>query len=274
MVQTNFLPKTTPPLKWAGGKRWLVPRLRELYQAHRGRRLVVPFAGGLGDTLGLWPGEALINDTNVHLMNFYRWWRLGLDANDYPEIFINTSKAFDLNKRNFNETILKPGGAESKQAAVLFFYLLRSGFNGLCRFNRKGEYNVGYGKYKQIDYNEFLAGYDIPRGWQFICGDFSLLRALDYSPVNSDDYIYSDPPYDNGFVGYSAGGFTWANQVALVAWLADHTGPAVISNSATDRVIALYQDAGFQVERISAPRRISCDGNRDNVQEVLATRNI
>lgn len=56
--QAAFLTKTDPPLKWAGGKRRLVPRLRALYAPHRARRMVVPFAGGLGDVLGLWPDRA------------------------------------------------------------------------------------------------------------------------------------------------------------------------------------------------------------------------
>ncbi|MDT7924708.1 MAG: DNA adenine methylase, partial [Chlorobiota bacterium] len=62
-----------PPLKWAGGKRWLVPYIRRLWAAHRHRRLVEPFCGGLSVTLGLQPERALLNDINPHLINFFRW---------------------------------------------------------------------------------------------------------------------------------------------------------------------------------------------------------
>src|SRR5689334_2657621 len=67
-----------PPLKWAGGKRWLVPHLRPLWERHRGRRLVEPLCGGLAVTLGLLPERALLNDINPHAINFYRRLKQGL----------------------------------------------------------------------------------------------------------------------------------------------------------------------------------------------------
>jgi DNA adenine methylase len=56
-----------PPLKWAGGKRWLIPRIRDLWKEHDHRRLVEPFCGGMAVTLGLKPHRALVNDVNPHL---------------------------------------------------------------------------------------------------------------------------------------------------------------------------------------------------------------
>ena len=67
-----------PPLKWAGGKRWLVPHLRSLWEPYQSRRLVEPLCGGLAVTLGLRPGRALLNDINFHLINFFRWLQKGL----------------------------------------------------------------------------------------------------------------------------------------------------------------------------------------------------
>src|SRR5947207_13791191 len=71
-------PVLLPPLKWAGGKRWQVPVLRPLWQAHAHRRLVEPFCGGLATALGLLPERALLNDLNPHVINFYRWLKRGL----------------------------------------------------------------------------------------------------------------------------------------------------------------------------------------------------
>src|SRR5262245_8693622 len=67
-----------PPLKWAGGKRWLVPKLLPYWQHYSDRRLVEPFSGGLAVALGLMPGRALLNDRNPHLISFYSWLRRGL----------------------------------------------------------------------------------------------------------------------------------------------------------------------------------------------------
>ncbi len=61
----------SPPLKWAGGKRWLVPWLRQWWQGQEQRRLVEPFCGGIAIALGLEPERALLNDINSHAINFY-----------------------------------------------------------------------------------------------------------------------------------------------------------------------------------------------------------
>ena len=67
-----------PPLKWAGGKRWLVRHVRKLWAGHERRRLVEPFCGGLAVALGLQPRRALLNDVNPHLVSFYRQLAHGL----------------------------------------------------------------------------------------------------------------------------------------------------------------------------------------------------
>ena len=68
----------TPPLKWAGGKRWQVPILEPIWRPHAQRRLVEPFCGGLAVALGLRPERALLNDLNPHVIAFYRWLQRGL----------------------------------------------------------------------------------------------------------------------------------------------------------------------------------------------------
>src|ERR1044072_9319843 len=72
-------PKVKPPLKWAGGKRWLVAHLKTRWEANAERRYVEPFCGGLAVALGLQPKHALLNDVNPHLINFYRQVQNGLE---------------------------------------------------------------------------------------------------------------------------------------------------------------------------------------------------
>ena len=60
-----------PPLKWAGGKRWLLPHLMPLWAPYQDKRLVEPLCGGLAVTLGLMPQSALLNDINSHLINYF-----------------------------------------------------------------------------------------------------------------------------------------------------------------------------------------------------------
>src|SRR3954463_14454488 len=93
----------TPPLKWAGGKRWQVPHLRPLWAPHSRRRLVEPFCGGLAVTLSLRPTKALLNDVNPHVFNFYKWVQRGLQVADVR--MANTEKRFYELRDRFNQLL-------------------------------------------------------------------------------------------------------------------------------------------------------------------------
>ena len=259
-----------PPLKWAGGKRWLVPHLRPLWRGHEHRRLVEPFVGGLAVVLNLAPRQALLNDMNPHLMSFYRWLQRGLNLTDLDVEMRNDRRTFAHNRARFN-ALISEGAADSVEAAALFYYLNRTGFNGLCRFNNSGLFNVPFGSYKSISYRHDFTEYArFLRHYELRAGDFETL------PVRRNDFIYADPPYDVEFTSYSAGGFSWDDQVRLAEWLAAHSGPVIASNQATPRILKLYRRLGFRMTKkpLSAPRRISCDGNRDDAPEMLATLNL
>jgi DNA adenine methylase len=254
-----------PPLKWAGGKRWLVPELLPYWEKHSTRRLVEPFCGGLAVTLGLLPKRALLNDVNPHLIHFYRWLKKGLEVSIPMK---NEHDLFYAHRERFN-SLLKNGGAESGETAALFYYLNRTGFNGLCRFNRSGRFNVPFGEYKKINYQRHFDGYrKLFEKWEFMNRDFEAV------PLKPDDFVYADPPYDVEFTQYSKGGFDWADQVRTAEWLARHKGPVILSNQATNRIIELYDKFGFKLRFLQAPRRISCTGDRTPAREVLALRNL
>ncbi|MDQ2809925.1 MAG: Dam family site-specific DNA-(adenine-N6)-methyltransferase [Chloroflexota bacterium] len=254
-----------PPLKWAGGKRWLVAILRPLWQQHSHRRLVEPFVGGMAIALGLSPTDAVLNDTNVHLINFYTWLQRGLISN-IP--MMNDKDFYYQQRTHFNELVANEQGA-TQEAAELFYYLNRTGYNGLCRFNSKGGFNVPFGRYKAINYTRDFTPYSaLLSSWSFTSGDFS--RVL----VSSGDFIYADPPYDVEFTTYSPGGFSFADQIRLAEWLAKHPGPVVASNQATERILNLYTKLGFQIAMYDAPRMIACNGDRTPAREMLATRGV
>ena len=252
-----------PPLKWAGGKRWLVPHVAPLWQRFRGRRLVEPFCGGMAVALGLMPARASLSDINPHVVNFYRWLKRGLRA----EIAMRNEQALFYRHRERFNRLVAYGESEGAEAAALFYYLNRTGYNGLCRFNRKGEFNVPFGSYRRINYTTDFSAYRAAfKGWDFSAGDFA---ALELEPR---DFIYADPPYDVDFTQYSKEQFGWDEQVRLAEFLARHRGPVVLSNQATARILRLYRELGFSIRRLCAPRMISCTGNRTPATEVLATR--
>jgi len=252
-----------PPLKWAGGKRWLASRIFELWDECRRPRLVEPLCGGLAIALGLMPSRALLNDINPHNINFYQWLKRGLTISIPME---NRAELYYAHRARFNE-LIEAGLEESEEAAGLFFYLNRTGYNGLCRFNSRGRFNVPFGRYGRIayarDFSQFRRAF---AKWTFRRGDFGTIA------LRAEDFVYADPPYDVQFTQYSQQDFRWDEQVRLARWLRKHRGPVVISNQATDRVVSLYADLGFKIEILKAPRRISCTGDRTPADEVLATR--
>ena len=258
-------PPLRPPLKWAGGKRWLLPHLQPIWERHRGARLVEPLCGGLAVALGLRPRQAVLNDVNPHNINFYRWLKRGL----YLDLEMANDEALYYRHRERFNRLIAAGEAGSREAAGLFYYLNRTGYNGLCRFNRKGEYNVPFGRHTTINYTRDFTAYAAAlAGWQFSDGDFAAVR------LRTDDFIYADPPYDVEFTQYSKESFGWPQQVRLAEWLAAHRGPVVLSNQATERIKGLYAGLGYDLSFLAAPRMISCNGDRTRAIEVVATRNL
>ncbi|MDP7339885.1 MAG: Dam family site-specific DNA-(adenine-N6)-methyltransferase [Vicinamibacterales bacterium] len=255
----------SPPLKWAGGKRWLTPSLAPIWASHRHRRLVEPFCGGLAVALGLDPRRALLADTNPHLINFYAWLQRGLRIT-LP--MRNDEALFYRHRTRFN-ALARSDRAGTAEAAALFYFLNRTCYNGLCRFNRAGEFNVPFGRYVRIGYTRDFTAYRAALArWTFCASD------IDAVGFSRNDFIYADPPYDVQFTQYSRGGFTWDDQVRTAERLAKHPGPVVLSNQATPRIRKLYRQLGFTLRYLNAPRMISCTGRRVPAREVLAAKNL
>jgi len=254
-----------PPLKWAGGKRWQVPHLRRLWHSHRSRRLVEPFCGCMAVTLGLSPLRALLNDANPHLVNFYRWLQQGLRIDLEME---NDKRLFYRHRARFNE-LLAGGQSDTREAAGLFYYLNRTGYNGLCRFNKDGEFNVPFGQYARIRY---VRDFELYRHALAACTFTN--TDVEEVALEPDDFVYADPPYDVQFRQYARGGFSWNDQERTARRLAAHPGPVVLVNQATERIESLYRSLGYAIEFARAPRRISCTGDRAPAREIVATRNV
>lgn len=215
--------------------------------------------------LGLGPDRAWLNDINPHVISFYEWLKHGLTIT-VP--LANDEALYYRHRARFNE-LLRSGDAAGAEAASLFYFLNRTGYNGLCRFNRSGEFNVPFGSYKTINYTHDFSTYcAVFAGWTFTTGDVATM------PLASSDFVYADPPYDVEFTQYSQGGFSWADQVRTAERFASHDGPVVLVNQATPRIIDLYKGLGYELEYLTAPRRISCTGDRSPAREVLATRHL
>ena len=216
-------------------------------------------------TLGLAPERSLLNDINPHPINFYRHLQRGLRTRIPMR---NEAALFYRHRARFNR-LIERRRAEGVEAAALFYYLNRTGYNGLCRFNRKGQFNVPFGRYQRINYvRDFTPYAGMFARWELMNCDFAALS------LERGDFVYADPPYDVEFTQYSSEGFGWDEQVRFAEWLARHDGPVVLSNQATGRIVELYQRLGFGLRFLDAPRRISCTGDRSRAPEVLALKGL
>jgi len=184
--------------------------------------------------------------------------------------YANTEAAYYQARTRFN-ALIKEGlrtKTAKREAAGIFYYLNRHCFNGLIRFNAKGVFNAAYGKYKNPWYEDPSCYQEPFTGWTFANAGYqeTLAQAL------PTDFVYIDPPYDNTFANYSKGGFGWEEQLDLAERAAALDCPVVISNNGTPRIRSLYKRLGFQLKTVSVRRSISCDGNRDNALEIIATK--
>ncbi len=215
-------------------------------------------------TFGLQPKRALLNDINQHLINFYQQVKNGLKVGIAME---NDKELYYRHRDRFNQLVMD-NRWDTPEAAQLFYYLNRTDYNGLCRFNSTGKFNVPFGRYLRISYERDFSPYaDALADWHFTCSDFSKVK------VETDDFVYVDPPYDVEFRQYSAGGFTWDDQVRLANWAAELDTTVVVSNQATDRIMKLYKSLGFSLRFVEVPRFINSVGTkRGPVREVLGTK--
>ena len=288
MTKANFSPRPAlsggrggalahPFLKWAGGKTALLPEILPRLPQKKFGTYFEPFLGAGAVFFALAAEDrfkkAVIGDTNAELMLAYK-----ALARDPVSIIGALEDHIYEEKHYYDVRAQKPSSLNASARAARLIYLNRTCFNGLYRVNRKGEFNVPFGRYENptiCDRENLLAVSRVLRKATVAPGtDFEAL----VEAAHKGDVVYFDPPYvpvseTANFTGYSVGGFTDVEQVRLrdVAKALDARGVRVLlSNSDTPRVRALYR--GFRIEEVSAPRRVnSKGGKRGNVGELIIT---
>jgi len=265
-------PPVRPFLKWAGNKFRVVPRIKR--KLPDGERLVEPFAGSGALFLNTDYDAYLLSDSNGDLIGLYRTLQLeGGDFVDYCERLFrprnNREEAYYRLREEFNRC------TDSRRRSALFIYLNRHGYNGLCRYNAKGGFNVPFGRYKNPYFpaEEMMAFFDKARHAVFEHADYAAIMRQ----ARNGDVIYCDPPYvplstSANFTSYAAGGFSLDQQRDLVD-IAKETAaggvPVLISNHNTPFTRTAYREAS--ITRFRVQRHISCNGTKRNkAGELLA----
>lgn len=261
-----------PFLKWAGGKYKIVDRI--LKSLPKGRRLIEPFVGSGAVFLNADFEEYLLADTNADLINLYKQVQThGKDFIAYTSALFtpnnNTEVSFYALRAEFNTC------TEPARKSALFVYLNRHCFNGLCRYNSKGQFNVPFGRYaKPLSPDiAMLNFHEKSKRAVFEIADFKII--MEKAEIGS--VVYCDPPYapltkTANFTAYTQEPFGAKEQNDLAVYakkLTERNIPVIISNHDTEFTRTIYSEAkiiSFDVQRF-----ISSDSsNRKKAAELIA----
>jgi len=262
--------RARPFVKWAGGKRALIPEIAQrlpdsinLYWE--------PFVGGGAVFFALDSriNAARLSDINAELALTYHV------VKEHPEALIERLAVHadrHAEKDYYYEVRKMTDSRDSVEVAARFIYLNKTGYNGLYRVNKSGQFNVPKGRYT----NPTICDADAIRNASTVLQK-ATVKFQDFERVEpgAGDFVYCDPPYDGTFAEYAAGRFDDDDQRRLrdaaLKW--HRLGATVmVSNADTPLIRNLYGAAPFMLHEVSAPRNINCKSDeRGAASELLIT---
>ena len=266
----------SPVVKWAGGKRQLLPVLKPMMPEFE--KYFEPFFGGGALYFDILPDSAVINDFNPQLVNVYKQIKkspskmcetireIQDEYNGFETDEERTEFYYKL-RDEFNEVI----DEKSLRAAALLIFLNKAGFNGLYRVNSSGKYNVPPAHRKRInafDEDNIKAISKALKGTRIMCGDFE--KAC--KGAEEGDFVFFDSPYYDTFDTYQAGGFSESDHIRLFNLFKNLTEKGVkcmLTNNDCEFIKELYSD--YNIKVIEVKRMINCDGNKRTGREVVIT---
>ena len=266
----------SPFVKWAGGKRQLLPQIKER-MPEKYNNYFEPFVGGGAVLFELLPSSALINDINRALINAYR------QICNVPEAFINAVNRLDTEmwedgkkyyyslRERFNDKLMK--SEYDVELAALFVFINKHCFNGLYRVNGKGLFNVPYNNNRKasVDEKAILNVSKYLQGVTIIDGDFE--EAC--QEAKKGDFVFIDSPYaplnPTSFESYTKEGFDIESHKRLANLydeLTDRGCFCMLTNHNTELINELYGNKGYTIDVVSVKRMINSDAYNRVGEEV------
>ena len=267
----------SPFVKWAGGKRQLLPQIKER-MPEKYNNYFEPFVGGGAVLFELLPSNALINDINRALINAYR------QICDAPEEFIYAVHKLDIEmwedgkkyyyslREHYNDKLMK--SEYDVELAALFVFINKHCFNGLYRVNGKGLFNVPYNNSRSASVDE-KAIMDISKylkGVSIIDGDFE--EAC--KDAKKGDFVFIDSPYaplnPTSFESYTKEGFDIESHRRLANLydeLTDRGCYCMLTNHNTELINEMYSNRGYKIDVVSVKRMINSDASNRVGEEVI-----
>jgi DNA adenine methylase len=269
-----------PIVKWAGGKRRLLTKIKENLPTHLNGTYFEPFFGGGALFFNLEPKKAFLNDINTELIDFYNIFFDRSKIEDLISIlevhekFHSKEYFYSIRAQDRNPNYLS---MSQVQKAARLIYLNKACFNGLYRVNSKGQFNVPYnnaGKVNLIDRDNLFLIHS------FLTSNKIAITSQDYKEVlesaKKGDFVYFDPPYDHlddkkTFTSYSKFGFDSKDQLELSLLfkkLSERGVNCLLSNNQSSFVKNLY--SGFNMIEVNVARVINSNINdRKSISELL-----
>ena len=266
-----------PFVKWAGGKRQLIPQIRER-MPEKYNDYYEPFVGGGAVIFDLLPANALINDINKALINTYRTICNESDAflkevnrldNDMWE---DGKKYYYSIREHYNDKLMR--SEYDVELAALFVFINKHCFNGLYRVNGKGLFNVPYNNSRRVsvDENVIIATSEYLRGVTIIDGDFE--QAC--KNAKKGDFVFIDSPYaplnPTSFESYTKEGFDIESHKRVAKLYDELTARGcycMLTNHNTELINELYGNKGYKIDVVSVKRMINSDASNRVGKEVI-----
>ena len=266
-----------PFVKWAGGKRQLIPQIRER-MPEKYNNYYEPFVGGGAVMFELLPSDALINDVNRALMNAYR------QICNKPEAFLKAVNRLDEEmwedgreyyyslRKSYNDKLVR--AEYDIELAALFVFINKHCFNGLYRVNGKGLFNVPYNQSKcaSVDEKLIMDISQVLQGVTILDGDFEDACA----DAQQGDFIFLDSPYaplnPASFESYTKEGFDMESHRRLARLYDDLTAKGcfcMLTNHNTEFINTLYGNKGYKIDVVSVKRLINSDASNRVGEEVI-----
>jgi len=266
--------RTHPFLKWAGGKRQLIPQMDEFFPKNY-NKYIEPFIGGGAVFFHLLPETSIISDNNPDLINCYNVIKedvegliKSLKKHKYEKDYYYDIRALDRDQNKYAEL-------SDIEKASRSIYLNKSGYNGLYRVNSKGFFNVPFGRHKNpkiCDEENLRKVSQVLKNVRIYLGSFEICLDL----AEEGDFIYFDPPYfplsDTAlFTSYTKDNFDKSSQLKLFdvfKELNERGCYIMLSNSYSEFIIELYKE--FKIITLKAKRNINSNSQkRGLINEVL-----
>ena len=267
----------TPFVKWAGGKRQLLPQIKERMPA-KYNNYFEPFVGGGAVIFELLPRKALINDINKALINAYK------QICDAPDAFLKAVKRIDEEmledgkkyyyslREHYNDKLMKD--EYDVELAALFVFINKHCFNGLYRVNGKGLFNVPYNNSRSssADENSIMKISKYLQGITITDGDFEDAC----KDAKKGDFVFIDSPYaplnPTSFESYTKEGFDVESHKRLAGLYDKLTARGcycMLTNHNTELINDLYGNKGYKIDIVSVKRMINSDASNRVGEEVI-----